>query len=188
MAGKRLGVYMLCEDSSGFTIQAHGILNWKNIEPKPWNALKGGLFRCRDDDKQPLDKLKISLVSLDDSNHFLDIEKTKIKRIRDPAICGLLEAVDSTNNKFHIFCNEQYKLEAALNAIEGMTKVAVEIDAREYVGVLKYRGRLKKKNGIFLGIQLQVRLQNLLFCLSVCCFVFLCNLCCLSAACHRIIG
>ena len=103
------------------------------------------------DDQQPVDLHSIAVTSVEHDNRELETETSVLSEISEE-VAELLLPVPSAVQRSKICTLGDY-LDRAL---KGHVKIS---GGKEQHGILRHKGRLGKKNGTYLGFQLQVRYQ-----------------------------
>ena len=87
---------------------------------------------------------------------MIEVDLMDLCRIPDKEISNLLLAIPTNNARFEMFSKNSEQLTKALTATIDFSKVKVNIDEKDYEGVLKYRGALRKARGTHFGVELKV--------------------------------
>ena len=125
------------------------------------NCLKKGafgIFREHVSKGELLEKIKFNQWTIAYSEHliYVDCQENQVKNV-DPLFVPYLLAVENLHSRYNLFINELNSLKKyVLLSIGDKVDVLMEQQSIPTAGVVKYKGNLPRKNGIFFGIEILV--------------------------------
>ena len=102
------------------------------------------------------------IVAYSEPPIFVDCQENQVKTV-DSLFVPYLLAIENLRSRYNLFINELNSLEKhVLLNVGDKVDVLMEQQAIPTAGIVKYKGNLPRKNGIFFGIEILVS-QSLLY-------------------------
>lgn len=119
----------------------------------PYQAIKGQLFKEFPQNLQPQDTKFVNLISIENKQHALEVSLKDVRELSKEH-ADMLWSVPTCNDRFEIMNNRNILRSATAAKIGDQVKVDTKHGQPK--GILMYKGRLHRQNGIYFGVKFNV--------------------------------